>query len=189
MVSPYRPVCSQRGASEENAYPFFHDSCHVAGKNAFCMKGMPVMEGRVQGKHARVLRYTGCKIAIVLRDSIEDGGLTRRTTSISFIDGSMQHLAPARIRMDTPYIVGEITVSCIERLVYHLGFRKNCRCQSGGQSGSPLEKSRLMFTQSSEEYQHVAWISEQECFGVDRHTGDPIEHQALESACGCDHRR
>ncbi|KAH9375905.1 hypothetical protein HPB48_012545 [Haemaphysalis longicornis] len=82
---------------------------NASGRNPpFLFKGMPVVPGRVIGKFASGLRDTGSDTAIVRRGMVDDDCLTGMTRRVVLFEGSVQELPGAKIRVHTPYLVGEI---------------------------------------------------------------------------------
>ncbi|XP_077537549.1 uncharacterized protein LOC144149778 [Haemaphysalis longicornis] len=97
------------------------DYINTSGRSSpFLVKGMPVVPGRVLGKFASVLRDTGSDTAIVRRDMVDDNCLTGVTRRVVLLDGFVQEVPEAKIQVQTPYLVGEITAACMSRPIYDL---------------------------------------------------------------------
>lgn len=72
------------------------------------------------GKAARGLRDTGSNTAIVRRDTVDDSCLTGKTRRAALLDGSKMELPQAKIQVQTPYFVGEISAVCMACVLYDL---------------------------------------------------------------------
>lgn len=97
------------------------NSKDVSDRNSpFLVKGLPVVPGRVLGKAARVLRDTGSNTAIVRRDLVDDDCFTGKTRRVVLLDGTAKELPEAKIQVQTPYFVGEISAACMACPLYDL---------------------------------------------------------------------
>ncbi|KAL1465932.1 hypothetical protein MTO96_043044 [Rhipicephalus appendiculatus] len=81
---------------------------------------MPVVQGRVPGQVAQVLRDTGSNTTIVRRDLVPDRCLTGKTRKVMLLDGNVKQLPEARISVHTPYLIGDINALCMRNTLYDL---------------------------------------------------------------------
>ncbi|KAH9378841.1 hypothetical protein HPB48_007131 [Haemaphysalis longicornis] len=86
----------------------------------YLVVNVPVVEGGALGRHVLVLRDTGSTNVIIRRGLVTDDLLKRRMRKISLVDGSVKHLPAANIQMDTPYLVGEVTLLSMTNPTYDL---------------------------------------------------------------------
>ncbi|KAL1439791.1 hypothetical protein MTO96_009643 [Rhipicephalus appendiculatus] len=86
----------------------------------FLVDNMPVVEGRVLGQRAHVLRDTGSNTTIVRRELVPDRCLTGKTARIMLLDGNAKELPEANIRIHTPYFVGNVNAFCMTNPLYDL---------------------------------------------------------------------
>lgn len=113
---------ASKKAAKSKSYKAQLSGANGSGRNSkdasdrnspFLVKGMPVLSGRVLGKATRVLRDTGSNTAIVRRDTVDDSCLTGKTRRAVLLGGSKMELPQAKIQVQTPHFVGEISaVSC-----------------------------------------------------------------------------
>ena len=97
--------------------PFIDETCnqcHIHGTR------MPTAEGKLFDKSINVLRDTGCSTVVVRRDLVPDDFLTGETTVCALIDGTVRRNPLARITVDTPYLKGTITATCMTNTLYDL---------------------------------------------------------------------
>ncbi|KAL1476976.1 hypothetical protein MTO96_017845 [Rhipicephalus appendiculatus] len=81
---------------------------------------VPVVQGRVLGQVAQVLRDTGSNTTIVRRDLVPDRCLTGETRKVMLVDGNVKQLPEARISVHTPYLIGDINALCMSNTLYDL---------------------------------------------------------------------
>ncbi|XP_075744075.1 uncharacterized protein LOC142802884 [Rhipicephalus microplus] len=86
----------------------------------FIVDNMPVVEGRVLGQRARVLRDTGSNTTIVRREFVPDRCLTGKTARVMLLDGKAKELPEANIQIHTPYFVGDVNALCMTNPLYDL---------------------------------------------------------------------
>lgn len=86
----------------------------------FLVDNMPVVEGRVLGQRARVLRDTGSNTTIVRREFVPDRCLTGKTARVMLLDGKAKELPEANIQIHTPYFVGDVNALCMTNPLYDL---------------------------------------------------------------------
>ncbi|XP_071504639.1 uncharacterized protein [Diadema antillarum] len=94
------------------AFPVMSAAC-----GAKPIRKMPVVEGHVNGKPVQVLRDSGCSTAVIRTDLVQPQQMTDEWRTI---DGTTRRFQVARVRVDTPYLVGELDVLCMNNPVYPL---------------------------------------------------------------------
>ena len=77
------------------------------------MEGMPVVTGKVGDQCIKVLRDTGCNGVIIRRDFVSQEELTEHEGYMMTVDRTLKKAAMARIKVDTPYFVGEVDALCL----------------------------------------------------------------------------
>ena len=81
---------------------------------------MPVCQGFV-GEHAvKVLRDTGCSSAAVKSDLVEPDQMTGRVHLCVLIDGTARRFPIAKVKVNTPYYIGEVEAMCMKQPIYDL---------------------------------------------------------------------
>ena len=103
-------VCQDCGQQQ----PVIADACQVQGKN----RKMPVSEGTVEGKSAKILRDTSCSTVVVRRSLVPDEKLTGQEERCILIDGTIRRTPVAKINVDTLYYSGQTTAVCMENPIY-----------------------------------------------------------------------
>ncbi|XP_062613758.1 uncharacterized protein LOC134275492 [Saccostrea cucullata] len=91
-------------------------SCNVSAS----LEDMPTCKGKLNEHFVTVLRETGCNGVVVRRDLIDDVQLTGNHRICVLADGSRIQAPVARVKIDTPYFVGEIDAWCLENPLYSL---------------------------------------------------------------------
>ena len=89
------------------------DTSMQVNKNFVC-KGLP------NKKTVRVLQDTGCTIAAIKRNFVQDHQLTREETSCVLIDGTQRKFPLAKVDVDTPYYTGLVEAMVMDNPVYDL---------------------------------------------------------------------
>ncbi|XP_071491788.1 uncharacterized protein [Diadema antillarum] len=84
------------------------------------IRKMPVVEGHVNGKPVQVLRDSGCSTAVIRTELVQPQQMTDEWRTCILIDGTTRRFQVARVRVDTPYFVGELDVLCMSNPVYPL---------------------------------------------------------------------
>ncbi|XP_061184347.1 uncharacterized protein LOC133192347 [Saccostrea echinata] len=91
-------------------------SCNVSAS----LGDMPSCNGKLNEHFVTVLRDTGCNGVVVRRNLIDDVQLTGNHRICILADGSRIQAPVARVKVDTPYFVGEIDAWCLENPLYSL---------------------------------------------------------------------
>ena len=81
---------------------------------------MPVVDGKLCGQKAVVLRDTGCSTIVVRRSFVDNSQLTGRTVMCVMIDGTAKRYPTALVEVQTPYFTGTTEVVCMENPLYDL---------------------------------------------------------------------
>ena len=84
------------------------------------VRGLPVCRGQVGDKQVQVLRDTGCSSAAIRSDLVRPEQLTGDVHLCRLIDGTLRRFPIARVRVDTPYLAGEIEAMCMQDPIYDL---------------------------------------------------------------------
>ncbi|XP_072164915.1 uncharacterized protein [Diadema setosum] len=84
------------------------------------IRRMPVVEGHANGKPVQVLRDSGCSTAVIRTELVQPQQMTDEWRTCILIDGTTRRFQVARVRVDTPYFVGELDVLCMSNPVYPL---------------------------------------------------------------------
>ena len=93
--------------------------------NGACMEAdikdnLPVLKGKVKGKSVEVLRDTGCSGVIVKRELVDDEDLTGEVGHIMTVDRALKRAPMARVKVDTPFYVGEVEALCLKDPLFDL---------------------------------------------------------------------
>ncbi|XP_061176104.1 uncharacterized protein LOC133185059 [Saccostrea echinata] len=91
-------------------------SCNVSAS----LGDMPSCNGKLNEHFVTVLRDTGCNGVVIRRNLIDDVQLTGNHRICILADGSRIQAPVARVKIDTPYFVGEIDAWCLENPLYSL---------------------------------------------------------------------
>ena len=81
---------------------------------------LPLVTRKVGGKSAEVLRETGCARVIVKRDLVSQDQLCGTYRYAIAFDWSVIRAPIAKIRVDTPYYVGEVNALCFHEPICEL---------------------------------------------------------------------
>ena len=81
---------------------------------------LPLVNGKVGGKSAKVLRDTGCTGVIVKKDLVSQDQLCGTYGYAMAFDRSAISAPIAKIRVDTPYYVGEVNALCFREPICEL---------------------------------------------------------------------
>ena len=84
------------------------------------IKGMPVVDGLVNGTGVKVLRDTGCSGIVVKTSLVKPDCLLGRTRMCVLVDGTVRKFPMAKVQIDCPYYVGEAKAVCAESPVYNI---------------------------------------------------------------------
>ena len=76
---------------------------------------LPLVTGKVGGKSAEVLRDSGCTEVIVKRDLVSQEKLCGKYGYEMAFDQTVIRAPFAKIRVDTPYCVGEVNALCFPK--------------------------------------------------------------------------
>ena len=93
--------------------------------NGACMEAdiknnLPVLKGKVKGKSLEVLRDTGCSGVIVKKELVDDEEFTGEVGHIMTIDRALKRSPMARMKVDTPFYVGEVEALCLKDPLFDL---------------------------------------------------------------------
>ena len=83
-------------------------------------KGMPVTEGYVNGNKVKVLRDTGSDSVVVRTDLIKQDQMLGREKECRLVDKTSRKWPLAKVLIDTPYLVGNVEVMCVDTPVYDI---------------------------------------------------------------------
>ena len=93
-------------------------ACHEGEYIPVGHEGRPVCTGRLYGRKVSVLRDTGCDTAAVRTSLVKEHQFTGETVNCLLIDGTRRMFRLAKVRVDTPYLNGEITALCMKNPIY-----------------------------------------------------------------------
>ena len=81
---------------------------------------MPVKEGVVEGRKCEVLRDTGCGCIVVQQSLVPQHLMKKEKQKLVMIDGEVKEFSTARVRINSPYLKGQVDVVVMEAPVYPL---------------------------------------------------------------------
>ena len=81
---------------------------------------LPVVKGTVNEKMINTLRDTGCSGVVVRQSLVSGEQFTGKFGYMLLIDNTLREVPLARIRVDTPYLKGEVTAQCLLVPIYDL---------------------------------------------------------------------
>ena len=81
---------------------------------------LPLVNGKVGGRSAEVLRETGCTGVIVKKDLVSQDQLCGTNEYAMAFDRSVIRAPIAKIRVDTPYYMGEVNALCFREPICEL---------------------------------------------------------------------
>ena len=81
---------------------------------------MPVVTGKVGDRCVEVLRDTGCKGVIIRRDLVSQKELTANEGYRMTVDRTIKKAPMARMKVNTPYFVGEVDALCLREPLFDL---------------------------------------------------------------------
>ena len=82
---------------------------------------LQLVTGKVGERCVEVLRDTGCTGVLIKRDLVNQGELTGEKGYVTTFDKTLLIRAPiAKIKVDTPYYVGEVQALCVQEPVADL---------------------------------------------------------------------
>jgi len=79
-----------------------------------------VVDGRVGKQHVKLLRDSGCEGVVIKRSLVKESQLTGEVRTCLLIDRTVRRFPIAKIDIDTPYFVGEVSAMCVVNPVYSL---------------------------------------------------------------------
>ena len=93
--------------------------------NGACMvaemtEGMPVVTGIEGNRCVEVLRDTGCNGVIIRRDLVGQKELTKNEGYMMTVDRTLKKTPMTRIKVGTPYFVGEVDAVCLREPLFDL---------------------------------------------------------------------
>lgn len=89
--------------------------CHPqVGKDTY------VVDGLVGEQTVKVLRDSGCDGVVIKKSLVKESQLTGATKTCLLIDRTVRRFPIAKIEIDTPYFVGEVSALCVVNPVYPL---------------------------------------------------------------------
>ena len=94
-----------------------YDSACFANHNE---SKIPVRIGKVGQHLVETLRDTGCSSVLVRKDFVTEDQYTGEAAGIRLADGSIRREPIAKIKVDTPYLCGEVEAVCLSNAVYGL---------------------------------------------------------------------
>ena len=97
-------------------HPVIADACQSQHQS----HKMPISEGTVESKPAKVLRDTGCSTVVVRRSLVPDHKLTGKEERCILIDGTIRRTPVAEIFVETSYYTGIVTAVCMKNPIYDL---------------------------------------------------------------------
>lgn len=110
FTAPYS--CSKPQSTQESVGQAKNKGVYTRHLNPnFVVEGIAVVEGRVLGKKATVLRYPGSDTTIVRTALVPGNCLGGKNRYVRLLDGSGKSLQELVIQFETPYFTGEVTAA------------------------------------------------------------------------------
>jgi hypothetical protein len=81
---------------------------------------MPVLKGMFNQREAKTLLDTGCSSVVVRAGLVDPTSFTGESHMCFLIDGTVRHFPIAKIKVQTPYYIGDVEAMCMENPVYDL---------------------------------------------------------------------
>ena len=81
---------------------------------------MPIKDGLVGNKTVKVLRDTGCSMAVIRSKLVRKDQYTGEVTCLRMIDNSVKRALIARIHVRTPYYTGYLRALCLRDAIFDL---------------------------------------------------------------------
>ena len=114
-------------------------SCRNVGQGG---ENMPVTDGYVGETKVQTLRDTGCSGVVVKTSLVRESEFTGETVCCVLMDSTVHTYPLALIRIDTPYLTGEVTAMCMKEPLYSLVVGNVTGAREPGSPDRDWEKKR-----------------------------------------------
>ena len=112
---------SETKVHKANEIEIVNISCQDTGEIVSKTLGsMPVREGYVGDSKVLVLRDSGCNSVLVKESLVKNEEIIGKTVSCVLADGTRRSFPVARVKVSTPFFVGQVEALCMRNPVYDL---------------------------------------------------------------------
>ncbi len=89
-------------------------------RNQKTKNNMPVVDGKIGNQKVRTLRDSGCSGVVVKQKFVKEEELTGKKGYMVLVDNTLREAPMAKIKVDTPYLTGEVEALCLPDALYDL---------------------------------------------------------------------